>query len=737
MNWQRIIVTPAICWALLGGLICAQEADQPAAATLPPPRDPVIRVLVQTNPSTPSAIVKLINTLVDLKEGRYAVPLLQRLQGLNLDDEQLAALHREVGSAFFLKIAAHPDLQPVGAQFGSQAMERIDTRARNPERLTALITMLNDPMPTTRRMALAELQQGRDAAVQALLTVLVDDAQADVHPAVQTALSIFGSEAFEPIAALVRDGSDPIKQRAIAVLARLDHPDAAIYALAPAFLPTSSPALREAAKKILRDDQLTATDAAARMYKFANDYYTGQRKITADAFGFAGVWQWDAAANQLKQQQVVAQLATAEQAMRFARDARTLLPNSVELRRLYLGALVEAKQARSPTQLPGATSLVDQLRAEGIDALLDLIDDAMQTNRSRVAAAGLMALGEVATADVLRTPDGRPGLVAHALRSPRREIRFAALDAIAKLGPTDVFPGSTYVAETAQFIINTSGRPRALVADPRILNAPALSGIAANLGFRPQVAHDARSTVRTAVTSGDIELIIIDMLLAAPTSGHLITSLRRDARTATVPIVIVTSEPDDVPRAESIARNAGYAATVSADADLGDFKAAAIAAGLVDLPAPARIIQAKKVLTWLGALDNTARQRYGWRQLEPALIHALEQPDLTALSAKLLGELNSATSQTALVDYASFVGRPIELRTAAANAFRTSVKQFGILLTSRQMLAQYDRYNASARRSKPEQDVLASILDTLEGVVPQAGPTTTSATPQKPEGERE
>ncbi len=171
--------------------------------------------------------------------------------------------------------------------------------------------------------------------------------------------------------------------------------------------------------------------------------------------------------------------------------------------------------------------------------------------------------------------------MAHALRSPRREIRFAALDAVAKLGPTDVFPGSSYVVETADFMIRATGRPRALVADPRVLNAPAVSGIAANLGFRPVVAHDARSTVRTAIQSGDIELILIDMLLAAPSSGHLISSLRRDARTATVPIVIITSEPDDVPRAESIARQAGFAATVSADGDLGDFRAAATTAGVV------------------------------------------------------------------------------------------------------------------------------------------------------------
>ncbi|MBL8825332.1 MAG: hypothetical protein JNM18_00005 [Planctomycetaceae bacterium] len=738
MNWHHILCRSTLGLALIAGQLHAQEPAQPAAPTLPPPRDPVIRVLVQTNPSTPSALVKLITTLTDLREGRYAVPFVQKLIDLNLDDEQLAALHREVGSAFFVKISAQPELQPIGAQFASDAMTRIDTRARDPQRLAGLIEKLGDPAPGVKRLALAELQQGRDAAVQALLTVLVDDAQTDAHANVQYALSIFGSEAFAPIAALVRDGSDAIKQRAINVLGRLEHPDAPIYALGPAFLPSSSPALRAAALNVLRGrGELTASDAGFELYKFANDYYTGKRTLSADESGFTSIWKWDADAGQLGQTKILAQLATAQQVLRFARDARTLLPQSVEVRRLYLGALIEAKQSAAMTTEGEANPLVAELKNEGVDALLDLIDNAIQTGRNRVAFTGLTTLGEVATPDILRTVDGRAGLVAHALRNPRREIRFAALDAVAKLGPTDVFPGSSYVAETADYLLRTTGRPRALVADPRVLNAPALSGIAANLGFRPVVAHDARSTVRTAIQSGDIELILIDMLLAAPSSGHLISSLRRDARTATVPIVIITSEPDDVPRAESIARQAGFAATVSADGDLGDFRAAATSAGVVPSTGLLRVKQAKQVLTWFAALDVPARQRYGWQQLEAALLEALEQPELAPLTAKLLGEFSSVTAQSALVNYASFVGRPIELRTAAANAFRASVKQFGILLTSQQMLTQYDRYNASERRPKAEQDVLASILDTLEGVVPQAGPATSATTPKPAEGERE
>ena len=47
----------------------------------------------------------------------------------------------------------------------------------------------------------------------------------------------------------------------------------------------------------------------------------------------------------------------------------------------------------------------------------------------------------------------------------------------------------------------------------------------------------------------------------------------------------------------------------------------------------------------LAALDEPARMRYGWRQLESSLLLTLEQPELAKSSARLLGEMNSAMSQ--------------------------------------------------------------------------------------------
>jgi hypothetical protein len=53
-------------------------------------------------------------------------------------------------------------------------------------------------------------------------------------------------------------------------------------------------------------------------------------------------------------------------------------------------------------------------------------------------------------------------------------------------------------------------------------------------------------------------------------------------------------------------------------------------------------------------------------------------------------------------------------RQAAAKAFTAAVAKRGVLLTTREIGTQYDRYNASESQSKDTQQVLAAVLDAIE-----------------------
>ena len=80
----------------------------------------------------------------------------------------------------------------------------------------------------------------------------------------------------------------------------------------------------------------------------------------------------------------------------------------------------------------------------------------------------------------------------------------------------------------------------------------------------------------------------------------------------------------------------------------------------------------------------------------------------------MLGNLGTPQGQLALVDLASEHNRPLAQRQAAAAAFLVAVKRRGVLLTTRNVDRQYDRYNQSARLDKATQQLLGSILDAME-----------------------
>ncbi len=89
-------------------------------------------------------------------------------------------------------------------------------------------------------------------------------------------------------------------------------------------------------------------------------------------------------------------------------------------------------------------------------------------------------------------------------------------------------------------------------------------------------------------------------------------------------------------------------------------------------------------------------------------------PELNTRAATVLGDLGTAKAQQSLLDLAGLAAQPIDTRNAAAAAFAHSVKRHGILLTSDEILRQYDLYNTNAGSDPETHAVLGAILDAIE-----------------------
>jgi hypothetical protein len=127
-----------------------------------------------------------------------------------------------------------------------------------------------------------------------------------------------------------------------------------------------------------------------------------------------------------------------------------------------------------------------------------------------------------------------------------------------------------------------------------------------------------------------------------------------------------------------------------------------------------RTQQSMQALDWLATL-LAAGAPYDELRRDGRLVNrTLFVPELAAPSIRVLAALGTADSQAALADYASARAVAIENRRQAADSLAASFKQFGIQLTSEQILRQYDRYNASETADADTQAVLGSVLDAIE-----------------------
>jgi hypothetical protein len=137
-------------------------------------------------------------------------------------------------------------------------------------------------------------------------------------------------------------------------------------------------------------------------------------------------------------------------------------------------------------------------------------------------------------------------------------------------------------------------------------------------------------------------------------------------------------------------------------------------AGHSAVPAQERVVQAAQAINWLNRLLSSNRKFYDLTGVAPAIESALYQPRTATIAVAALAKLGTPESQRTLVNLASQTSLPAEVRHRADEAFRTSVRAHGVLLTTDEILTQYNRYNASATAGAQTQAILGSLLDTIE-----------------------
>ncbi|HVX16373.1 MAG TPA: hypothetical protein VHC22_34625 [Pirellulales bacterium] len=721
------------CVATIVNRASAQDddefGDKPAATSkseerkLRPSSDPAVKALLNANPSTPAELLKAIDVLLNLRANDDAYALLKQLEKAKLGEDAWADLVEQFGSALFVRLGLNADLQPEGNQISDTALNAADRRSRDPARLAKLIDQLQDPSPAVRRGAMLRLASGRETAIQALTSALIDPDRAAQRPAIRTALVQFGRDAPGPLVALVRSSQPLAQVEAIYSLAELGQSLWTLDLLAPALLSTASTEVRAAAREALVDllgrlpDPDEAVTALSRRAEAGFAEALKEPDLEASP---VAQWRWNEEKAALDYELSPPLAARLDRAADLAGDAAKLAPRKRESAWLALAARVEAEAYRvgidqpPPTGLGSAAALLESEDADVLDGLLTY---SLTNGHTVAAAAAARALGAIARPEVLYRWQPEPGSLVEAARSGDRRLRYAALAAIMRLKPARPYPGSSLVVEALGYLAGSFSAPRVIVGDARSAEVELQAGLLASLGFETDSATNERDVVAQAIASPDYLFALLDYTLAAPTSGQLLQRLRRDNRTARLPIGIIAST-EDLERARRLAQRTPLTTVIYRPVDEAGLEYQVqrllAQAGQRLVPIEERRDQARQALAWLVEISSTQQDVYNLRRIEAALAAAAQVTDFSPPAAKVLGTLGTASSQKTLADLASQLARPADVREAARGAFAHSVSRFGTLLTTGEINQQYARYNQSEQEDAQTQAILASILDTIE-----------------------
>ena len=621
--------------------------------------------------------------------------------------------------------------------------------AAREDALPALVEVLQSDLPEEPAKALARglLRDLGPAARQPLLEWLAADDVAH-WPGIVAALQASGAddvETFLLAPALVAD--TPPAARAAAVEALQAH--AAARGDDPP-LPVPPSPDEAIARLAARLDRVLGPAGLPEVDHLRLEPVADPRQAAA-AFGGAVTgsverFVWNPEARRFDRLDLPPRAARVQEAMHLARDLMALAPQDPAAVHLALLARLEATLvfAGDPaTALDRVTP--EQLRAavsptEGfsVEAAADVLDLAVTHGMWEAAAAAARAIEPVADESAAPLPPAARKALVRALAVPDPAVQFAAARALALAAGDPPYAGSSRVVEILAHAATSRGVDRAVVAHHRVDVAEELAGDVSRFGYEPVVVATGREAIFAARESADTTLVLLGARTIRPTPLETVQFLQQQGTGVAPPVLVVVDPLDDdgrgcflqqlivkfcdvhgiaiVDRLDSFfapaidpATGAEVAAPRFPDALAQAGGPRAVDPGSRAAAAKARLARAREALALLARMGRRGQDVSGSLRTARA---ALQDAELRQPALGLLAAIGRAEAQQALHDEAGRGDLPEPTRRMAVAALELSVARHGLLLTSREMLADYAVYNRAT--DDDTRRAAAEILDVIE-----------------------
>lgn len=725
--------------AILGALLATQPRAQdpfdaqpavPAAApgkkqAAPAPAgSPAAQAIVGNNPMTTVELLRAIDTLGQLGEPEVATSLVNQLAALKPNDTDLTAAVETLGSAVFFRLRQLQGVPPTMALIANKALQVTSKAARDPAKLQAATELLLKA-ETNREQAAALvplLSAGEEGVAWAIHGLLTPNLPLAGRSRLEYIVRQAEQAAVDPLIAAVAIERGAAALPLQALLVDLGGETAGIWLLAPAFAEPQNKPLQDLVASIYQ--RLPSRELAARtLQSLAKSYLDGDRRFTLTADNRVKIWQWDSTAKLPVAQLVSSPQAQARRAALLANQLISIDPDSPASRELWLQCQLRLRAWETGLDKDAAWADADLARVKGwgSGSVEQVLVTSLAQQDAVSAAAALQLLRQLGPASSLTGAKPHPAV--EALRYPNRRVQYAAAQTLLAWDPRAPFNGAGHFTQVLQHLAGSQGQRQAIVGFPNREIATRLAGYFSSVGIEGLAAWTGQTTVRLAQQSPDAELILLSSRINFEPLSITIQELRRDPRTAHLPIVILTEDASEDPRLGAQFERDPLITIFTRPYEPTSMKfilaqafrsADGKGAGSGVISAAERRQQGLFALTALAKLLDLNPKLYEFSQQVPQLVAAHEDPGLCEAAGSVLARIGNHPAQTALVEMASRAEVSPAQRTVAATMLAEAIRLHGVQLTRPQVALQYQRYNASEAATPETQKILGAVLDAIE-----------------------
>jgi CheY-like chemotaxis protein len=703
------------------------ELDRGAEATSARNGDPSVVSLLDGKERSAVVLSIRANAPRTAAELARAIQLMSRIRRWDevshwLDEAVKLGLNEATATQMVQSAGAQTFVQLTGLESGLSESKKSDAKkilelasaaAHNPKKLSDSVVMLRSPSKAVRIQGYRALESAGNRGVAALINHVLSPDAAAPTPAMCEAFSLMGKPSFAAWLAAMTTSSAQSRGNLALLAVRTGEPSLTTELCVAANDPRIEQAVRDELAKVAatKNKTIPSTKAVYRhaieqMQKALSSFQKTRWMDEPDAYV---TWQLSSDGRSVLEKP--ARMADLEwaRAVQYANAAMQCGEAAESQSGLAVAVLCE--NAWRTAQEPAALSLASIVPSMA-SSLLDSFEFGCMVwdgaEKNSLASAQLVAvrnLGRWANAETIPNPvrERLSNACASGFAPVRYEAAQALLGAMRVQGAdgaaqlSDVhFDGRNRLEKVLAEMRMLEGRPLALVVGGAVDLRTHTRTLLESFGYRVLESSSAAQTMSMLREGQPVEVLFIVSRVLEMNLGELTQRIRANPATATCPVAILASSLST--GEHEIAGADSRVVLGSVPPEQADF---------------ADIVRRLQIVAQSPNIDAASRNT--WRELSSSY-WAERQRKFVSSQAKGLGSTASDTplGQLQWIRIATDDAVPMPKREQASQNFVQSLKQFGLMVSSETVKAQYDEYNKRGPYDSELKIVLGRILDAIE-----------------------